>query len=124
MQRFLEILLCAGAIAICNFILNPSRPIIFPLINLNVEALKTSEWIVVCTDTKISIKAQNANVIILNEDNFESQILLFLTMWQSEKNVLIYAGSADLNYAGKLAKKLRDEYGIDKIYIMNGEFGR
>lgn len=120
MRKFFEILIFSAFIGFINFCVNPNKPAYIKEISFGLLA-KNSDWIFIDTQTN---DENSEKLFSLNESNFESQISVFLDLWTPEKKVGILQNQIDIHSNFKIAKKLKNDFGIDEVYIVKEELKR
>ena len=120
MRKLFEILIFSAFIGLINFCVNPNKPTYIKEISLSLLA-KNSDWILIDTQSK---DKNSEKLFSLNESNFESQISVFLDLWAPEKKVGILQNQRDIHSSFKIAKKLKNNFGIDEVYIVKEELKR
>lgn len=58
--------------------------------------------------------------INLSLDAFDDQIVGFLDVWQPDQRIVIYCDSRQCGASKEVAQRLRDEMGIDNIFVLKG----
>ena len=58
--------------------------------------------------------------ILLNEDEFEDQIDPLLQSWDLTSPIVVYCGSRVCQASHAVADRLRDEFGLEPVYVMKG----
>ena len=56
----------------------------------------------------------------LNEDRWNELLPQFLTMWSSEKRVVVYCSSQSCNASREVARRLRDEAQLKNVFVLQG----
>lgn len=120
MRKFFEILIFSAFIGFINFCVNPNKPAYIKEISLN-QILENSNWIFIDTQTN---DENSEKLFSLNESNFESQISVFLDLWAPEKKVGILQNQREIHSSFKIAKKLKNNFGIDEVYIVKEDLKR
>lgn len=117
MRKLFEILIYSVFIGFINFCINPNKPTYIKEIYLNLFS-EDSNWIFIDTQ----IKDENSEKLFsLNESNFDSRIPLFLEIWIPEKRVGVLQNQRDIHSSFNIAKKLKKDFGIEDVYIVNGK---
>ncbi|WOO43252.1 rhodanese-like domain-containing protein [Rubellicoccus peritrichatus] len=61
-----------------------------------------------------------SGAVNLNLDHFEDQMIAFLDVWQPNQQIVIYCDSRQCGASKEVAQRLRDDMGIDNIYVLKG----
>jgi rhodanese-related sulfurtransferase len=56
----------------------------------------------------------------LNEDRWNELLPQFLTMWSSEKRVVVYCSSQSCNASREVARRLHDEAQLKNVFVLQG----
>ena len=60
------------------------------------------------------------DAILLNEDQWDSLLPEFLSIWQPEQTVVVYCSSQTCQASHALAERLQDELGLARVYVLKG----
>ena len=124
MKPLLEILILATAIGIANFMLNPNVPA-FERHELSVEQLETLKTEILFVDSRNAeeyARGHIADAVNLSEGEFNTQIDAFFEAWTPDLTIVVYCNPQNCNSSRSVAKRLRDEYEIDKVYTLKGDW--
>lgn len=55
-------------------------------------------------------------------DSLDSAIIDFLDRWQPGEPIVVYCGSPSCGLSTNLANLLRDQYGLDNVWVLRGGF--
>jgi len=58
--------------------------------------------------------------ILLNEDNWNELLPQFLEQWSPDKRVVVYCSAQSCNAAAEVARRLRQEAGLNNIFVLQG----
>lgn len=58
--------------------------------------------------------------ILLNEDSWNELLSQFLGEWSPDKKVIVYCSAQSCNAAGEVARRLRQEAGLNNILVLQG----
>ena len=58
--------------------------------------------------------------ILLNEDEWDAQLRTFLTAWSPERKIVVYCSAQSCNASHAVAERLRNEAGLQNIYVLEG----
>lgn len=117
MRIFIEILMLSAFIGLINFCVNPNKPTYIKEIS-SEQILEKSNWILIDTQSN---RKKSEVLFNLNDSNFDSQTPILLDMWTPEKRIGILQNSQDSQLSIKIAKKLKKDFEIDEVYIIEGE---
>ena len=117
MRIFIEILMLSAFVGLINFCVNPNNPTYIKEIS-SEQILEKSNWILIDTQSN---QEKSEVLFNLNDSNFDSQMPLLLDMWTPEKRIGILQNSQDSQLSFKIAKKLKKDFEIDEVYIIEGE---
>jgi 3-mercaptopyruvate sulfurtransferase SseA len=56
----------------------------------------------------------------LNEDGWNELLPQFLEQWSPEKRVVVYCSAQSCNAAVEVARRLREEAGLNNIFVLQG----
>ncbi|MBO7521476.1 MAG: hypothetical protein J6T16_04475 [Opitutales bacterium] len=112
MRKFFEILSAALVLGFLNYLINPNRPELVKTMNFK-DCANLSGWIFVAPTGGVPHQ-KIPNLVFLDDISFDSQILKLLEIWSCEKNV----GILQTPKSREIAKKLRSEYRIGNVYIL------
>jgi rhodanese-related sulfurtransferase len=56
--------------------------------------------------------------VLLNEDQWDAQIEQLVTTWTPDQRVVVYCSSRACRASHKVAARLRDEMGLDPVYVL------
>jgi rhodanese-related sulfurtransferase len=56
----------------------------------------------------------------LNEDHWNALLPQFLAAWSPEKNIVVYCSAESCNTARDVARRLRDEAQLKKVFVLEG----
>jgi rhodanese-related sulfurtransferase len=56
----------------------------------------------------------------LNEDDWNASLPQFLAAWSPEKSVVVYCSAESCNAARDVARRLRDEAQLKKVFVLEG----
>lgn len=112
MRKFSEILSAALVLGFLNYLLNPNRPLLVETLKFH-DCGESGGWIFVAASNDIE-RQKFQNIIFLDDLSFESEISKLLEIWAPGKNV----GILQSPKSQEIAKKLKNEYGIDRVYIL------
>lgn len=121
------LLLLAVMPAGLNAWLNPLRPAWNPmqLDEGEVSFAQLSEW----TDDYVLVDARSPEAyeeghipeaINLYAGAFDDQVIGLLEVWNPEHAVVVYCDSRQCDASEELAKRLRDDFQMDQIYVLKG----
>lgn len=117
MRIFIEILMLSAFIGLINFCVNPNKPTYIKEIS-SEQILEKSNWILIDTQSN---RKKSEVLFNLNDSNFDSQTPILLDIWTPEKRIGILQNSQDSQLSFKIAKKLKKDFEIDEVYIIEGE---
>lgn len=58
--------------------------------------------------------------ISLNEDAWNELLPEFLGQWSPDKRVIVYCSAKSCNAAGEVARRLREEAGLQDVFVLDG----
>lgn len=58
--------------------------------------------------------------ILLNEDSWNELLPKFLEQWSPDKRVVVYCSAQSCNAAVEVARRLRQEAGLNNIFVLQG----
>jgi rhodanese-related sulfurtransferase len=58
--------------------------------------------------------------ILLNEDSWNELLPQFLGQWSPKKRVVVYCSAQSCNAAAEVARRLREEAGLNNILVLEG----
>jgi rhodanese-related sulfurtransferase len=61
-----------------------------------------------------------AGAVSLTVADFDNQLGAFLDVWEPGRRVVVYCDSADCGASHEVAARLRDEAGIQEVYVLTG----
>ena len=78
---------------------------------------------VLWVDARARAKFEQGHIpgaVLLNEDEWDRLVPVFLDMWEPEKIVVVYCdgGSCDASHA--VAKRLREELKLENVHVLKG----
>lgn len=121
-MRLIFICVLAILIGFLNYLINPNRPIFLETKKFSNQIFSDKYLIL---DTR-SVEEYNLshikNSINLAEENFETQISNFLSLWNPEKIVVIYCNFKACDSSSNVAKILKQDYGINNVVILKGDW--
>ncbi len=124
-------LLCVLAIpfAIGNAWLNPHRPLFvpqaleFPYISVvGLQSLQR-EGRVLILDARAPSQFAEAHIpgaLSLYPGNFDDDLVTVVDSWQPNLSIVIYCDDAQCRSSNVIARRIRDELGLDSIYLLEG----
>lgn len=121
------LLLLAVVPAALNAWLNPSRPAwnLTQLKEGEVNLAQLSLW----ADAYVLVDARSPEVyeaghipeaINVYAGTFDDQILGLLDVWNPEHAVVVYCDSRQCGASEELAKRLRDDFQMEQVYVLKG----
>ena len=60
------------------------------------------------------------SAISLNEDDWNELLPQFLGQWSPDKRVIVYCSAKSCNAAGEVARRLREEAGLQDVFVLDG----
>jgi rhodanese-related sulfurtransferase len=123
----LALLVVAVIPAGLNVWLNPVRPPWNPmqLEEGEVNLTQLSAW----SDECVLVDARSPDVyeaghipdaINVYAGTFDDQVIGLLEVWNPEHAVVVYCGSRQCGASEELAKRLRDDFQMDQVYVLKG----
>lgn len=58
--------------------------------------------------------------ILLNEDDWNELLPQFLGQWSPDSRVIVYCSAKSCNAAGEVARRLREEAGLQNVFVLDG----
>jgi rhodanese-related sulfurtransferase len=58
--------------------------------------------------------------ISLNEDDWNELLPQFLGQWSPDKRVIVYCSAKTCNAAGEVARRLREDAGLQDVFVLDG----
>jgi rhodanese-related sulfurtransferase len=58
--------------------------------------------------------------ILLNEDSWNELLPQFLGQWSPDKRVVVYCSAQSCNAAAEVARRLRQEAGLNNVFVLQG----
>ena len=58
--------------------------------------------------------------ISLNEDRWNELLPTLLAQWSLEKKIVVYCSSQSCNASREVARRLRDEAGLEEVFVLQG----
>jgi len=88
------------------------------------EFREVMEWSdVLWVDARSEAQFQNAHMpgaVLLTEQRWEQQLADFLDRWRPGQQVVVYCGSTSCEASHGVARRLRQELGLEEIHVLKG----
>ena len=125
--RLASLLIFALVLASANAWLNPHRPA------WNVETLGEGEvglaealaagesamWIDARPEAQVRA-GRIGNALPLNEDDWDRLLPRVFEQWRPGRRVIVYCGSQQCQASHEVARRLREEMGMEEVYTLKG----
>lgn len=106
---------------------HPQRPAWDPMMldegEVNMAIVRSWTEPVLWVDAREATAYENEHVpgaVHLYEGNFDEQIPVFLDVWHPDNRVVVYCDSRECGASSALARRLREEFQIDSVYVLKG----
>ena len=76
-------------------------------------------WVDARTQQKFD-ESHIPGAVLLNEDDWDTQVPLFLNEWEPENAVVVYCDSATCDASHSVRKRLTEELQIPNVYVLKG----
>ena len=125
--QFTVLLLLPIFFASLNAWLNPHTPPWNPMElaegEIRLEQLVNWEGPRILVDARTAESYWSGHIpdaIHVSAGEFDSQILSLLDVWSPEKSVIVYCDSRLCDASKEVAQRLREDFGMDKVFVLKG----
>lgn len=126
LKKFIIMAAVSACAAFGNFMINPNAPRI-GLLEDEIEATQIQSLgkNLLAVDARSPAEFEKGHVegaVNLSEASFDSQLGGFLDAWTPGMAVLVYCSSSGCNSSRHIADRLRNECGIENVYILKDDW--
>ena len=65
-------------------------------------------------------KGHVPNAVLLNEDDWDMLLEEFLNVWEPGRAIIVYCDSRECHASDNVARLLREEVGLERVYVLKG----
>ena len=125
-KDLLFIILIAGMIGMCNYLLNPNHPnmdLASDEITLEMLArLPQPIMIIDARSSKEFAAGHVKNAYNISESEFERHLSKFLDAWIPDSTLIVYCNPGACNSSRSIANRLKNECGMKRVYVLKDDW--
>jgi rhodanese-related sulfurtransferase len=127
LKEILILIATAALLAAISGVFHPHRPSFQHkvLASDEVELATAMRWghKILWVDARSEANFEKDHIpgsILLNEDHWDGFLPVLLDVWKPDRVIIVYCGSNSCQASRSVARRLRDEVGLNPTYVLEG----